>query len=65
MSEAPTGTRGSRTIFDGVLAWGLLFLLERVAQARVIEKVTRARKSGGRLNHYYFVEKRQPDRVVE
>ena len=35
--------------FDGVLAWGLLFLLEPAAQARVIEKVSHALKPGGRF----------------
>lgn len=35
--------------FDGVLAWGLLFLLEPAAQARVIRKVARALKPGGRF----------------
>ena len=33
--------------FDGVLAWGLLFLLEPAAQALVIEKVARALNPGG------------------
>jgi ubiquinone/menaquinone biosynthesis C-methylase UbiE len=35
--------------FDGVLAWGLLFLLEPVAQELVIEKVARALEPGGRF----------------
>src|SRR5215210_7950246 len=35
--------------FDGVLAWGLLFLLEPVAQALVIEKVASALNPGGRF----------------
>jgi SAM-dependent methyltransferase len=35
--------------FDGVLAWGLLFLLEPAAQALVIEKVARALEPGGRF----------------
>jgi SAM-dependent methyltransferase len=35
--------------FDGVLAWGLLFLLAPAAQALVIEKVAAALKSGGRF----------------
>ena len=99
--------------FDGVIAWGLLFLLEPAAQALVIEKVARALEPGGRFlftaqtqplewldamtgrrsqslgaqtydrllrdagltwvdeaqdegeNHYYFVEKKQPDRFLE
>lgn len=35
--------------FDGVLAWGLLFLLEPAAQALVIQKVARAFEPGGRF----------------
>ena len=35
--------------FDGVLAWGLLFLLKPEAQALVIEKVAGALKPGGRV----------------
>jgi SAM-dependent methyltransferase len=35
--------------FDGVLAWGLMFLLEAPAQALVIEKVGRALVPGGRF----------------
>jgi hypothetical protein len=35
--------------FDGVLAWGLLFLLQPVAQALVIEKVAGALNPGGRF----------------
>src|SRR5947209_11276811 len=35
--------------FDGVLAWGLLFLLEAPAQAQVIAKVGRALAPGGRF----------------
>ena len=35
--------------FDGVLAWGLLFLLTPDAQALVIEKVARALEPGGRF----------------
>jgi hypothetical protein len=35
--------------FDGVLAWGLLFLLKPVAQALVIEKVAGALNPGGRF----------------
>jgi ubiquinone/menaquinone biosynthesis C-methylase UbiE len=35
--------------FDGVLAWGLLFLLEPVAQALVIKKVARVLNPGGRF----------------
>ncbi|MCA0456253.1 MAG: methyltransferase domain-containing protein [Chloroflexi bacterium] len=35
--------------FDGVLAWGLLFLLKPEAQALVIEKVARALNPGGRF----------------
>jgi SAM-dependent methyltransferase len=35
--------------FDGVLAWGLLFLLKPATQALVIEKVSRALNPGGRF----------------
>ncbi len=35
--------------FDGVIAWGLLFLLEPDAQARVIDNVGRALVPGGRF----------------
>lgn len=35
--------------FDGVLAWGLLFLLDPAAQALVIEKVARALESQARF----------------
>ena len=35
--------------FDGVIAWGLLFLLEPAAQAHVIGKVGRALRPGGRF----------------
>ena len=35
--------------FDGVLAWGLLFLLEPAAQALVIEKIARVLAPKGRL----------------
>lgn len=40
-----------------MLAWGLLFLLEPGAQARVIEKVARALKPGGR---FLFTAPREP-----
>jgi len=43
--------------FDGVLAWGLLFLLEPAAQALVIEKVARALQPGGR---FLFTAQREP-----
>ena len=43
--------------FDGVLAWGLLFLLEPVAQALVIEKVARALDPGGR---FLFTSPKEP-----
>ena len=43
--------------FDGVLAWGLLFLLEPAAQALVIEKVARVLESGGR---FLFTAPREP-----
>jgi SAM-dependent methyltransferase len=35
--------------FDGVLAWGLLFLLDPAAQALVIEKVARSLEPEGRF----------------
>jgi hypothetical protein len=40
----------SRT-FHGVLAWGLVFLLDPAAQALVIEKVARARATGALSLH--------------
>lgn len=43
--------------FDGVLAWGLLFLLEPAAQALVIEKAARALKPKGR---FLFTAPREP-----
>jgi SAM-dependent methyltransferase len=43
--------------FDGVLAWGLLFLLEPAAQALVIAKVARALEPGGR---FLFTAPREP-----
>ena len=43
--------------FDGVLAWGLLFLLEPAPQALVIEKVARALEPGGR---FLFTAHKQP-----
>ena len=43
--------------FDGVIAWGLLFLLEPAAQAHVIEKVARALEPGGR---FLFTAPKQP-----
>jgi SAM-dependent methyltransferase len=43
--------------FDGVLAWGLLFLLEPTGQAVVIEKVARALEPGGR---FLFTAPTQP-----
>ena len=43
--------------FDGVLAWGLLFLLEPAAQAIVIEKVAGALNPGGR---FLFTAPREP-----
>jgi SAM-dependent methyltransferase len=43
--------------FDGVLAWGLLFLLEPEAQALVIEKVAGALDPGGR---FLFTAPREP-----
>jgi len=43
--------------FNGVLAWGLLFLLAPAAQARVIDKVGRALKPGG---WFLFTAHKQP-----
>ena len=43
--------------FDGVLAWGLVFLLTPVAQARVIEKVAGALNPGGR---FLFTAPKEP-----
>ena len=43
--------------FDGVLAWGLLFLLEPAAQALVIAKVARALNAGGR---FLFTAPKEP-----
>ena len=55
-STAEASTFFDRT-FDGVLAWGLLFLLEPAAQALVIEKVARALDPGGR---FLFTAPREP-----
>lgn len=43
--------------FDGVLAWGLIFLLEPAAQALVIEKVARALVPGGK---FLFSAQKEP-----
>jgi SAM-dependent methyltransferase len=43
--------------FDGVLAWGLLFLLEPVAQALVIQKVAGTLNPGGR---FLFTAPKEP-----
>ena len=43
--------------FDGVLAWGLLFLLEPTVQAHVIEKVAGALNPGGR---FLFTAPKEP-----
>jgi SAM-dependent methyltransferase len=43
--------------FSGVLAWGLLFLLDPAAQALVIEKVARALNPGGR---FLFTAPKEP-----
>jgi hypothetical protein len=43
--------------FSGVLAWGLLFLLDPAAQALVIEKVARALEPQGR---FLFTAHRHP-----
>src|SRR5207245_11593662 len=37
------------TTFDGVVAWGLMFLLSPGSQALVIRKIARALKRGGKL----------------
>lgn len=44
-------------VFDGVIAWGLLFLLAPTAQAHVIDKVARALEPGGR---FLFTAHTQP-----
>ena len=38
-----------RRSFDGVVAWGLMFLLEPGTQALVLEKISSALQQGGRL----------------
>src|SRR3954447_6589950 len=43
--------------FDGVLAWGLVFLLDPAAQALVIEKVAGALNPGGR---FLFTAPKEP-----
>lgn len=43
--------------FDGVIAWGLLFLLDATAQAHVIHKVGRALNRGGR---FLFTAHKEP-----
>ena len=43
--------------FDGVLAWGLIFLLKAADQALVIEKVARALNPGGR---FLFTAPKEP-----
>ena len=43
--------------FDGVLAWGLMFLLEPAAQALVIEKVAGVLNPGGR---FLFTATKEP-----
>lgn len=35
--------------FDGIIAWGLLFLMPEEVQAKIIEKVANALKTGGKL----------------
>jgi cyclopropane fatty-acyl-phospholipid synthase-like methyltransferase len=35
--------------FDGIIAWGLMFLLRPEAQSQLIHKVARALKNGGRF----------------
>jgi SAM-dependent methyltransferase len=48
--------------FDGVLAWGLLFLLDPAAQALVIEKVARTLEPRGR---FLFSAPRQPSEWLD
>src|SRR5688572_16928441 len=55
-NTAQASTLFNRT-FDGVLAWGLLFLLDAAAQALVIEKVAHALEPQGR---FLFTAPRQP-----
>jgi hypothetical protein len=55
-STVETSTFFGRT-FDGVLAWGLLFLLQPAAQALVIEKVAGALNPGGR---FLFTAPKEP-----
>ena len=56
LSTAEASAFFDRT-FDGVLAWGLLFLLAPDAQALVIEKVARALRPGGR---FLFTAPKEP-----
>jgi len=55
-STVEASTFFNRT-FDGVLAWGLLFLLDPAAQALVIQKVGRVLKPQGR---FLFTAPREP-----
>jgi SAM-dependent methyltransferase len=48
--------------FNGVLAWGLLFLLDPAAQALVIEKVARALEPQGR---FLFTAPREPSEWLD
>lgn len=48
--------------FSGVLAWGLLFLLDPAAQALVIEKVARALEPQGR---FLFTAQRHPSEWLD
>jgi len=48
--------------FSGVLAWGLLFLLDPAAQALVIQKVARALEPQGR---FLFTAPRQPEEWLD
>ena len=48
--------------FNGVLAWGLLFLLDPAAQALVIEKVARALEPRGR---FLFTATREPSEWLD
>jgi SAM-dependent methyltransferase len=55
--EAAESSNYFNRTFSGVLAWGLLFLLNPAAQARVIEKVARALEPKGR---FLFTAPREP-----
>lgn len=58
---AETSTFFDRT-FDGILAWGLLFLLPSDTQQRLLRRAARALAAGGRL---LFTAPRQPCRWID